>query len=240
MTSGDSGIVFVTLADAAPNVPVWDDGALRRASDRALPGAGVGWVASDSGIIAAVPTLVGGGSVATYAASATEDNGTPARLVRVDTRAEGPPVLIVADSAARSMVVADSSGRIAGPSLEAPLARFAHALSMQDFRVWFAALPAPSPKLITRRSVRARVRALAPEPGASARFRGDVLKVFRAAAHDGSDIPGTVLSVGGQGFLVACGRRAMAPIEVAPAGRKRMSAAEFVRGYRPEVGERLS
>src|SRR5213076_1986348 len=28
--------------------------------------------------------------------------------------------------------------------------------------VWFAALPAPSPKLITRRSVRARVRALAP------------------------------------------------------------------------------
>ena len=162
VTSGDSGIVFVTLADAAPNVPVWDDGALRRASDRALPGAGVGWLASDSGIIAAVPTLVGGGSVATYAASATEDNGTPARLVRADVRPEVPPVLIVADSAARSMVVADSSGRIAGPSLEAPLARFAHALSMQDFRVWFGALPEPAPKLLARRTVRERVGALAP------------------------------------------------------------------------------
>ena len=162
VTSGDSGIVFVTLAEAAPYVPVWDDGALRRASDRALPGAGVGWLASDSGIIAAVPTLVGGGAVATYAASATEENGTPARLLRADVRPEMPPVLIVADSAARSMVVADSSGRIAGPSLEAPLARFAHALSMQDFRVWFGALPEPAPKLLARRTVRERVGALAP------------------------------------------------------------------------------
>src|SRR5947207_342849 len=96
------------------------------------------------------------------AASATEENGTPARLLRADVRPEMPPVLIVADSAARSMVVADSSGRIAGPSLEAPLARFAHALSMQDFRVWFGALPEPAPKLLARRTVRERVGALAP------------------------------------------------------------------------------
>jgi hypothetical protein len=158
----DSAVAFVTLAEAAPYVPVWDDGALRRASDRALPGAGVGWSASDSGIVAAVPTLVGGGSVATYLASAIEENGTPARLVRGDARPDMPAVLIVADSTAGSKVVADSSGRIAGPSLAAPLARFAHALSMQDFRVWFGALPSPAPKLLARRTVRERVGALAP------------------------------------------------------------------------------
>jgi uncharacterized membrane protein (UPF0182 family) len=33
---------------------------------------------------------------------------------------------------------------------------------MQDFRVWFGALPAPAPKLLTRRGVRERVGALAP------------------------------------------------------------------------------
>jgi uncharacterized protein len=158
----DSSVAFVSLAEAAQHVPVWDDGALRRASDRALPGAGVGWSASDTGIVAAVPTLVGGGSVATYLASAIEENGTPARLVRGDARPDVPSVLIVADSTARSMVVADSSGRIAGPSLSDPLARFAHALSMQDFRVWFGALPSPAPKLLARRTVRDRVSALAP------------------------------------------------------------------------------
>src|SRR5205814_1087849 len=59
-------------------------------------------------------------------------------------------------------VVADSNGHIAGPSLGTPIARLAHALSLQDFRVWLGALPSPSPKLITRRNVRARVGALAP------------------------------------------------------------------------------
>ena len=85
-----------------------------------------------------------------------------------------------------------------------------------------------------------RVRALAPAPAASARFRGEVFKVFRAAAHQGVGEPGAVLLVESEPFLVACGERALAPLEVAPAGRRRMTAAEFVRGYHPEVGERLS
>lgn len=162
IVAADSTLAFASLAEAAPFVPVWDDGALRRASDRALPGSGVGWSAADSGIIAVVPTLVGGGSVATYLASAIEENGTPARAFRNDARVDIPTVFVVADSTARSMVVADSTGHIAGPSLTAPLARFAHALSMQDFRVWFGALPSPAPKLLTRRTVRERVSALAP------------------------------------------------------------------------------
>lgn len=159
----DTAVIYPTLADAAPHAPVWDDGALRRASDRPLPGAGVGWFASDSGIIAVVPTLAsgGGGALATYIASATEENGTPARALR-DARGDPPAVLIVADSAAGSLLVADSTGHIAAPSLATPLARFVHALSLQDFRVWFGALPGPSPKLVARRTVRQRVGALAP------------------------------------------------------------------------------
>jgi len=121
----DSSLTFASLEEAAPFIPVWDDGALRRASDRALPGAGVGWSASDSAIIAVVPTLVGGGSVAAYLASATEENGTPARALRPDARPDLPAILVLADSSARALVVADSSGQIAGPSLMAPLAQHA-------------------------------------------------------------------------------------------------------------------
>lgn len=84
-----------------------------------------------------------------------------------------------------------------------------------------------------------RVRALAPDPAASTRLRGAVLKVFRAEAAPGRGSPGEVLSVGGDGFVVAAGRGGLRPLEVAPAGRRRMAAGDFVRGARLRPGERL-
>jgi hypothetical protein len=158
----DASASFGSLAEAAAHVPVWDDGALRRASDRALSGAAVGWIATDSGIVAMLPTLTGGGSVVAYSAGTTEENGAPARVLRAETRADIPPVYILADSTARALPIADSSGQIAAPSLAPTIARFAHALSMQDFRIWFGTLPSQGPKLITRRTVRERLDALAP------------------------------------------------------------------------------
>ena len=161
VTTADLSTTFATLPEAAQFVPVWDEGALRRAADRPLPGSDVGWVAADSGIAASVPTLGGGGSVATFLASATDENGVPARVLRADAD-DMPRVWIAADSAPRSQIVTDSSGHIAAPSLGPALSRIAHALSMQDFRVWFGVVPAPNRKLITRGNVRDRVRALAP------------------------------------------------------------------------------
>ena len=84
-----------------------------------------------------------------------------------------------------------------------------------------------------------RVRAFAPEPGASTAFRGRSLKVLSASARDESGEPGTVIQTGKEGFVVAAGEGGVAPLELAPAGRKHMSAAEFLRGYRPEIGERF-
>jgi methionyl-tRNA formyltransferase len=85
-----------------------------------------------------------------------------------------------------------------------------------------------------------RVRALAPEPAASTRFRGDVLKVFRATPVDGPEgEPGAVVAVDRDGVAVAAGSGAVRLDEVAPAGRRRMAAADFARGHRPEPGERL-
>lgn len=88
-------------------------------------------------------------------------------------------------------------------------------------------------------AVRRRVRALAPDPGARTRFRGRVLKVLRASEAAGQGTPGEVLRASEDGLVVVAGRGAVELEEVLPEGRRRMTGREFVRGHRPEPGERL-
>ncbi|MBX6350780.1 MAG: methionyl-tRNA formyltransferase [Clostridia bacterium] len=93
-------------------------------------------------------------------------------------------------------------------------------------------------------AVRNRVRALTPWPGAKCR-RGDEVWVVRRAEVDATAAapaapPGAVLAVDpGRGVLVACGAGAVWITELKPAGRRAMPAADYLRGHRVEVGERL-
>jgi methionyl-tRNA formyltransferase len=92
-------------------------------------------------------------------------------------------------------------------------------------------------------SIVRKVRAFAPRPGATTRLQTGSLKVLRAevavdTASDGT-APGTVATVDGSGFTVATGDGLVRPLEVGPAGRSHMTAAEFVRGQRLRPGERL-
>ncbi len=77
-----------------------------------------------------------------------------------------------------------------------------------------------------------------PWPGAQTAFQGKALKVFGAAASgDGppSETPGLVLGLDeAERLLVATGRGRLALAEFQPEGKKRMTAADFSRGYRPE------
>ena len=155
-----AALAFTSLGDAAPFVSVWDEAALLSANDRAAAGASLGWFASDSGVLAAMPTEDGSASVA-YAAWETQDNGAPVILPTLEDRAR-PALHIVADSGAAPIVVADTTGRIAAPRLEGSSVRLLHALSMQNLRLWVGEIPSPAAKVLTRRSVRDRVAALAP------------------------------------------------------------------------------
>ena len=158
----DSGAIFATLADAAPHVPIWDEAILGQTPDRAGR-AGLGWTASDSGLRAVVPSATSSAAAASFAASASDDAGTPVRLSQQgDAARTAPQMLFVADSSLRPIVIADSVGRIAAPALNSGASRLAHALSMQDFSLWLGTLPAPAPKLVSRRGVRERVEAVAP------------------------------------------------------------------------------
>ena len=69
----------------------------------------------------------------------------------------------------------------------------------------------------------ARVRALAPEPGATTTFRGHALRVLSArvaSADAGNASPGTILGLDGDGALVAASGGTVHLLGVVPAGRK--------------------
>jgi methionyl-tRNA formyltransferase len=82
-------------------------------------------------------------------------------------------------------------------------------------------------------------RALSPEPAATTTFRDEGVKVFRAEAVDAEGEPGRIVAVGKDGIVVATADGGFRPLDLAPAGRKRISGADFVHGFHPEVGERL-
>jgi methionyl-tRNA formyltransferase len=104
-----------------------------------------------------------------------------------------------------------------------------------------------------------RLRALDPAPGgaaALARLPGTVLKLWRARAADAAVPglqaapapvpPGTVLSVGAGGILVACGADApgaasgaVALLELQRPGGRRMPAREFLAGFPLHPGDLL-
>jgi methionyl-tRNA formyltransferase len=93
-------------------------------------------------------------------------------------------------------------------------------------------------------SIARRVRALAPEPAATTTFRGKTLKILRASSSNDLMIAALLLEAGKplppgrvvpdtKNLQVVTGDGLLRLEEVAPEGRRRMSAAEFDRGYRP-------
>lgn len=82
-------------------------------------------------------------------------------------------------------------------------------------------------------------RALSPEPAATTTYRGDAMSVYRGEAVEATGEPGRIVEVTKEGIVVATADGGFRPLELAPAGRKRMTGADLVNGLRPEVGERL-
>jgi methionyl-tRNA formyltransferase len=87
--------------------------------------------------------------------------------------------------------------------------------------------------------VNRQVRALNPSPGADARVRGMELKIWRCATAAGRGESGEVLRVDPSGLCVACGEGVLVVTELQRSGGKRLSAAEFLRGFPLSVGERF-
>jgi methionyl-tRNA formyltransferase len=85
-----------------------------------------------------------------------------------------------------------------------------------------------------------RIRAFAPDPGATTTWRGEDFKLLHAEeAESHAGDPGTVVEADRNTVTIATGSGAVRLLAVAPAGRRRMSGGDWARGVRDVVGERL-
>jgi len=114
-------------------------------------------------------------------------------------------------------------------------ATYARKLTKEDGRIDWT-MPA--------RAIYNRVRGFLPWPGTYCFARsGDEesrLAVLKASVEDGDGKPGEVISVDGEGPLIAAGDGALRLLEVRPAGRKIMSGQDYVRGHSVSVGQFIS
>jgi methionyl-tRNA formyltransferase len=84
-----------------------------------------------------------------------------------------------------------------------------------------------------------RIRGFQPWPGAHTKFRGKSLQIIEARPAPEA-LPLAELQTRVDRLLVGCGyKTSLEFLEIQLEGKKRTSAADFVRGYRPQPGEKL-
>jgi methionyl-tRNA formyltransferase len=84
-----------------------------------------------------------------------------------------------------------------------------------------------------------RMRGFQPWPGAYSKFRGKNLQIWKGVALV-RILPMSELKLEGDRLFVGCGQgTATELLEVQLEGKKRTSIADFIRGYRPQPGEKL-
>jgi methionyl-tRNA formyltransferase len=184
---------------------------------------------------------------------------TGVTTIRMDEGLDTGPILLQAEEAVRPDDDAGSLGdrlaALGGRLLVETLDRLEEGTLVErpqdEGRATYAPKLTPEDRVIhweePAEQVVRRIRALAPEPAATTIFRGRALKVFRAAPHLGyapiewvpQGPPGTLRVDEPEGLTVLTRDGAVRLLELAPEGKRRMSGAEFVRGYRPQLGEVL-
>ena len=84
-----------------------------------------------------------------------------------------------------------------------------------------------------------RLRGFQPWPGASTKFRGKNLQIWKAHPSE-APAPARELRADSNRLLVGCGHRtSLELLEIQLEGKKRTSARDFIQGYRPNPGEKL-
>jgi len=80
------------------------------------------------------------------------------------------------------------------------------------------------------RELHNQVRGLSPWPGSYTFLDGEILKIACTTPEEGRGTPGTVVSADSGGVRVACGRGVLCVKELQLPGKRRLSAADFLRG----------
>ena len=115
------------------------------------------------------------------------------------------------------------------------LATYAKKIEKSDLLIDFS---------LDARTLHNRIRGTSPIPLSFTHLpNGSLLKVYAARVYDEDKVhdaaPGTVVGLDGE-ILVACGKGTLALTSVIPEGKKRMGAADYIRGRKLNVGDLLS
>ena len=115
------------------------------------------------------------------------------------------------------------------------LATYAKKIEKSDLLIDFS---------LDARTLHNRIRGTSPIPLSFTHLpNGSVLKVYAARVYDEDKVhaqaPGTVVGLDGE-ILVACGKGTLALTSVIPEGKKRMGAADYIRGRKINLGDLLS
>jgi methionyl-tRNA formyltransferase len=84
------------------------------------------------------------------------------------------------------------------------------------------------------------LRGFQPWPGCFTSFRGKKLAIVAAKpVQESRNVNAGEIFLDHERILIGCRESALELTEVQPEGKRKMSASEFVRGYRPQTGEKL-
>lgn len=125
------------------------------------------------------------------------------------------------------------AGRATRTKQDDSLATYAKKIEKSDCKIDFSR---------SARELDCIIRGTTPIPGAFAYLKGKMLKIFNATPTSDSGEPGRVIKADARGegyFTVACGDGALEVRGVIPEGKGRMSAGDFIRGRKIEIGDIL-
>ena len=83
----------------------------------------------------------------------------------------------------------------------------------------------------------AKIRGLAPTPGAWFEYRNERFKVFNAKVVEGIGKAGSIIN---ENLTIACGDNALSILEIQRQGKGIMNISNFVKGYRFKKGDTVN
>ena len=86
-------------------------------------------------------------------------------------------------------------------------------------------------------ALEARVRGLAPTPGAWFEYKKERFKVLRAEVVDGRGNAGLIIS---EDLTIACGDKALNILEIQRQGRDKMSVSDLIKGFKFIKGDNVN
>lgn len=118
---------------------------------------------------------------------------------------------------------------ITAEAQDGSLSTYAPMISKEDGKTDFTISPA---------RLERQIRAYDPWPGTATTLDGELMKLWKATAVDEecTEPPGTVVRVADEGIDVSCGGQIIRIEKLQMAGRKRVTAAEYLRGKTIETG----